>query len=131
MSEHLLALSLILAVMFIGVARGSSFYSPLFVNAFSWLLVFLPGLAFYDEFYPLTETTVNAWFIWFSITSVCFFFLQPSSLDNVHNYLEEPRSLPWRYYSVIVILALWLFGSVTVFGLLVTWGQATSFLICG
>lgn len=108
MIDLLLAVAFIFIVMFLGLARGCSLYSPLFINSFSWLIAFLPGVVFYDKFYPLTETTVNAWFLWFSITSFCFFILQPSSLDNVYKHIEQPRLLPWRYSPIIVILAIWL-----------------------
>lgn len=108
MSENLIALIIIALVIALGKLRGSSLFSPLNINAFSWLFAFLPGLIYYDEFYPLTETTFIAWFIWFGLTSICFFFLQPRSLGRIVVNLQFPQQIHFRYYWIVVILALWL-----------------------
>lgn len=108
MVYHLCALAVIIFVAFLGVQRKSALYSPLFINIFSWLVVFVSGLFFYQDFYPITDNVFIAWLCWFSITSFFFFILQPKGFSQVALTFSNPSSLPVRYYFFIGVMILWL-----------------------
>lgn len=116
MSYQLTSIALIFIVIAFGLLRRCSLYSPLFINAYSWLIVFIPGMFFYADFYPLDEKVYTAWVIWFSITSLCFFILQPKSLKHLNISLINPLKISINYTLFIWVSLLWLSYRIWIIG---------------
>lgn len=92
MTHIILGLITIFFFIFIGWYLKASLFSPLVLNSIGWLIAFLSGTFFHNEYYPITEDVFIAWFIWFCISSVIFTILLPPAkgwgytLDKLNKY---------------------------------------------
>ena len=55
MAYILFALVLISLMLCLAILLRLSLYSPFVINALIWLVAFVPGLFFYEDFYPFRE----------------------------------------------------------------------------
>lgn len=115
MTYHIIALVIISFFICLAYFCRASLYSPLVINCFSWFVVFVLGLFFYDKFYPLQTNVFVAWLIWFLVNSSIFYILNPSiDTDVLRN--REMRVIPVNYSWCIVLLIIWLIYRIWIIG---------------
>lgn len=115
MTYHIIALVIISFFICLAYFCRASLYSPLVINCFSWFVVFVSGLFFYDKFYPLQTNVFVAWLIWFLVNSSIFYILNPSIDTDVFRN-REIRVVPINYTWCIVLLIVWLIYRIWVIG---------------
>ncbi len=107
MAYILFALVLIGLVLCLAILLRLSLYSPFVINALIWLVAFVPGLFFYEDFYPLHRNAFFAWLIWFTVTSlVSLLFCSPRGKNTWKE--AKIRKLPVDYTILLVTLIFWL-----------------------
>lgn len=112
-------LGLVIILFFISIAwyLKASLFSPLVLNSIGWLIAFLSGTFFHNEYYPITEDVFIAWFIWFCISSVIFTMLLPPAkgwrytLDKLNKY-----KVSFGYQWLVVMLSFWLAWEIWIVG---------------
>jgi len=107
MAYILFALVLISLMLCLAILLRLSLYSPFVINALIWLVAFVPGLFFYEDFYPLQRNAFFAWLIWFTVTSLASLLLCFSRGKSTWKEAKI-RKLPVDYTVLLVMLIFWL-----------------------
>lgn len=107
MAYIVFALMLIGLVLCLASFLHLSLYSPFVINALIWLVAFVPGLFFYEDFYPLQRNAFFAWLIWFTVTSLVSLLLCFSRGKSTWKETKI-RKLPVDYTALLVMLIFWL-----------------------
>lgn len=100
------AILLCLVLLFLCAVRKLSFFSPPAITGSVWIFVFLTGMVFGGDFFPITNEAFVAWLLWFLAMGVGAYFFTPSGRYTRVKSLN--RKLPFDYTILIVILIFWL-----------------------
>jgi oligosaccharide repeat unit polymerase len=107
MAYHLYALTLISLILCLVIVLRLSLYSPLVINALIWLVVFISGIFFSKNFFPIQENVFFAWLIWFTVTSLIFFLFCSSRGKSIWTETKI-RRIPVDYTLLLIVLIVWL-----------------------
>lgn len=117
MTFIILGLIIIFFFIFSAWYLKASLFSPLVLNSIGWLIAFLSGTFFHNEYYPITEDVFIAWFVWFCISSVLFTILLPPAkgLEYTHAKLNK-YEISFHCQWLVVMLSLWLAWRIWIIG---------------
>ncbi|MCD9544490.1 oligosaccharide repeat unit polymerase [Photobacterium carnosum] len=113
------AYALFIIVFFCVIAsyRKMSLFSPLVINCFAWSVSFVPGIFFYEDYYPITNSVFTAWVVWFFVTNILFIKFDPQNPNRFKESCTSSLEIKFNYQYIIYILALvlayriWVVGS--------------------
>ncbi|PSV05523.1 hypothetical protein C0W96_12735 [Photobacterium kishitanii] len=97
--------------------KRMSLFSPLVLNCFAWGVSFVPGIFFYTDYYPITNSVFTAWMVWFFITSILFIIFEPQKPARFKELCNSKLEIRFNYQYVVYILAfilayrIWVVGS--------------------